>query len=131
MRAVLSKCDLHLGCVAVAQVLVVAAGLCWGLTSEAQQVIVMGTQYYDAGAGGARDYPVTHLLQMIGRAVRAKDQSGRFGPFSVMLISTLCHSCTPFCCNKESWVCMKWLYSTAGVVSTLRMRAVNPFLSVG
>lgn len=58
-------------------VMVVAAGLCWGLTAEAQQVVIMGTQYYDAGAGGTRDYPVTHLLQMIGRAVRAKDQSGK------------------------------------------------------
>lgn len=60
--------------------LLVTAALCWGLTSEAQQVVVMGTQYYDAGAGGATDYPVTDLLQMMGRAVRAKDQSGRRAP---------------------------------------------------
>jgi len=30
----------------------------------------MGTQYYDAGGAGAADYPVTDLLQMMGRASR-------------------------------------------------------------
>ncbi len=59
-----------------AQVLVVPADLCWGLTAEAQQVVIMGTQYYGGGGGGT-DYPITDLLQMMGRAVRAKDASGR------------------------------------------------------
>jgi len=55
---------------------VVPADLCWGLTAEAQQVVIMGTQYYGGGGGGT-DYPITDLLQMMGRAVRAKDASGR------------------------------------------------------
>jgi pre-mRNA-splicing helicase BRR2 len=58
------------------QVLVVPADLCWGLTAEAQQVVIMGTQYYGGGGGGT-DYPITDLLQMMGRAVRARDASGR------------------------------------------------------
>lgn len=56
------------------QVMVVPADLCWGLAAEAQQVVIMGTQYYDGSAGGGgTDYPVTDLLQMMGRAIRAKD----------------------------------------------------------
>jgi hypothetical protein len=51
--------------------MVVPADLCWGLTAEAQQVVIMGTQYYDGSAGsGGTDYPVTDLLQMMGRAIR-------------------------------------------------------------
>jgi replicative superfamily II helicase len=54
--------------------MVVPADLCWGLAAEAQQVVIMGTQYYDGSAGGGGvDYPVTDLLQMMGRAIRAKD----------------------------------------------------------
>jgi hypothetical protein len=54
--------------------MVVPADLCWGLAAEAQQVVIMGTQYYDGSAGGGgTDYPVTDLLQMMGRAIRAKD----------------------------------------------------------
>ena len=39
----------------------------------------MGTQYFDgSGATGGQDYPVTDLLQMMGRASRPdKDESGR------------------------------------------------------
>jgi replicative superfamily II helicase len=70
--------------VLAAQVMVVPADLCWGLTAEAQQVVIMGTQYYDGSAGsGGTDYPVTDLLQMMGRAIRAKDTpqgSGRCAP---------------------------------------------------
>ena len=59
---------------ALLQVMVVPADLCWGLAAEAQQVVIMGTQYYDGSAGGGgTDYPVTDLLQMMGRAIRAKD----------------------------------------------------------
>lgn len=55
--------------------MVVPADLCWGLTAECQQVVIMGTQYYDGSAGGGgTDYPVTDLLQMMGRAIRDKEQ---------------------------------------------------------
>ena len=40
----------------------------------------MGTQYFDgSGATGGQDYPVTDLLQMMGRASRPdKDESGQY-----------------------------------------------------
>lgn len=61
------------------QVLVATAPMCWGMTVAAHLVVVMGTQYYDSsGATGGQDYPVTDLLQMMGRASRPDlDQSGR------------------------------------------------------
>ncbi|GFR50198.1 hypothetical protein Agub_g12366 [Astrephomene gubernaculifera] len=53
------------------QVLVVTAALCWGLGSLCSHlVVVAGTQYYDGSGLGASDYPITDLLQMIGRASR-------------------------------------------------------------
>ena len=61
------------------QVLVATAPMCWGMTVSAQLVVIMGTQYYDSqGATGGEDYPVSDLLQMMGRASRPdKDQGGR------------------------------------------------------
>lgn len=53
------------------QVLVCTAGMCWSLTAQAKLVVVMGTQYFDAAlASGTADYPLTDLLQMLGRASR-------------------------------------------------------------
>jgi replicative superfamily II helicase len=40
------------------------------MTSNAKLVVIMGTQYYDGTGLGASDYPVTDLLQMLGRASR-------------------------------------------------------------
>lgn len=40
----------------------------------------MGTQYYDASGSGTGDYPVTDLIQMIGRASRpGQDDVGKVG----------------------------------------------------
>jgi len=52
------------------QVLVATAASCWGMTCAAKLVVIMGTQYYDGSGLGASDYPVTDLLQMLGRASR-------------------------------------------------------------
>ena len=52
------------------QVLLSTATCCWGMTSSAKLVVIMGTQYYDGTGLGASDYPVTDLLQMLGRASR-------------------------------------------------------------
>jgi len=52
------------------QVLVATAPMCWGLTAAAHLVVIMGTQYYDVTGQGTNDYPVTDLLQMMGRASR-------------------------------------------------------------
>ncbi len=50
--------------------LVATAPMCWGLPVAAHCVVIMGTQYFDAGGMGGSDYPVTDLLQMMGRASR-------------------------------------------------------------
>ena len=52
-------------------VLVVAASECWGLTSAAKTVVVMGTQYYDSMGQAANDYSMSDLLHMVGMAGRA------------------------------------------------------------
>ena len=54
--------------------------MCWGMTVAASLVVVMGTQYYDAsGATSGADYPVTDLLQIMGRASRPNvDDVGRW-----------------------------------------------------
>ena len=59
--------------------LVATAPMCWGMTAAAQTVVILGTQFYDgSGATGGADYPVTDLLQMMGRASRPDlDQTGR------------------------------------------------------
>lgn len=57
-------------CLLSLQVLLSNATCCWGMTSSAKLVIIMGTQYYDGTGLGASDYPVTDLLQMLGRASR-------------------------------------------------------------
>ncbi|DBA74615.1 TPA: DExH-box ATP-dependent RNA helicase DExH12 [Trebouxia sp. C0005] len=61
------------------QVIVATAGMCWGMSLAAHLVVIMGTQYYDgAHSQGANDYPVTDLLQMMGRASRPDiDDSGK------------------------------------------------------
>lgn len=62
--------------------MVATAPMCWGMTAAAALVVILGTQYYDSsGATGGQDYPVTDLLQMMGRASRPDlDQSGRCAP---------------------------------------------------
>ncbi|OIT02580.1 dexh-box atp-dependent rna helicase dexh12 [Nicotiana attenuata] len=61
------------------QVCVMNSTMCWGVAVSAHLVVVMGTQYYD-GRENAQytDYPVTDLLQMMGRASRPLvDSSGK------------------------------------------------------
>lgn len=60
------------------QVLVATANVCWGMTAAAHLVVILGTQYYDSSGLGASDYPVTDLIQMMGRASRPTvDDSGK------------------------------------------------------
>lgn len=60
------------------QVLVASRSLCWGLTVAAHLVVVMDTQYYNGKIHAYVDYPVTDVLQMIGRANRPlKDEEGK------------------------------------------------------
>jgi len=52
------------------QVLVATATLAWGVNLPARFVIVKGTEYFDGKQSRYVDYPLTDVLQMIGRAGR-------------------------------------------------------------
>ncbi len=53
--------------------------MCWGMSVAAHLVVIMGSQLYDGTGQGGNDYPVTDLLQMIGRASRpGVDDVGRY-----------------------------------------------------
>uniref|UniRef100_A0A0N4ZRT8 U5 small nuclear ribonucleoprotein 200 kDa helicase n=1 Tax=Parastrongyloides trichosuri TaxID=131310 RepID=A0A0N4ZRT8_PARTI len=58
------------------QILVTTATLAWGINCPAHLVIVKGTEYFDGKKGRYVDFPVTDIMQMIGRAGRPQyDQS--------------------------------------------------------
>jgi pre-mRNA-splicing helicase BRR2 len=60
-----------------AQVMVTTHDQCWGLGLFAHLVVVMGTQSYDGREHRYVDYPVSNVLQMMGRANRPlQDDSG-------------------------------------------------------
>ena len=48
----------------------VTHSMCWGLSLRAQLVVLMDTQHYDGSEHRYVDYPITDILQMIGRACR-------------------------------------------------------------
>lgn len=52
------------------QVLVATSTLAWGVNTPAHLVIIKGTEYYDAPTKRYVDYPITDVLQMMGRAGR-------------------------------------------------------------
>lgn len=52
------------------QVLVATATLSWGLNTPSHLVVVKGTEYFDGKTSRYVDYPLTDVLQMIGRAGR-------------------------------------------------------------
>mmetsp|Transcript_45500 Transcript_45500/g.88876 ORF Transcript_45500/g.88876 Transcript_45500/m.88876 type:complete len:737 (-) Transcript_45500:102-2312(-) len=59
------------------QVLVATATLAWGVNLPAHLVIVKGTEYFDGKTHRYVDYPVTDVLQMMGRAGRPQfDKEG-------------------------------------------------------
>eukprot|EP01069_Polyplicarium_translucidae_P003624 Polyplicarium_translucidae@DN2367_c0_g1_i1.p1 len=57
------------------QVLVTTSTLAWGVNFPAHLVIVKGTEYYDGNLQRYVDFPITDLLQMIGRAGRPQFDS--------------------------------------------------------
>lgn len=60
------------------QVLVCTATLAWGVNFPAHLVVVKGTEYYDAKVSRYVDFPVTDVLQMMGRAGRPQfDDTGK------------------------------------------------------
>ena len=69
------------------QVVVVSRNLAWGLSLSAHLVVVMDTQNYNGKVHAYEDYPVSDVLQMIGKANRPlKDEEGQ----SVQLAVGLC-----------------------------------------
>ncbi|XP_044737520.1 putative U5 small nuclear ribonucleoprotein 200 kDa helicase [Chrysoperla carnea] len=52
------------------QIAVVTRDLCWSVNILAHLVIVMDTQFYNGKIHAYEDYPITDVLQMIGRANR-------------------------------------------------------------
>jgi len=52
------------------QVLVSTATLAWGVNLPAHLVVIKGTEFYDAATKRYVDYPITDVLQMMGRAGR-------------------------------------------------------------
>ncbi|KAK5666592.1 putative steryl acetyl hydrolase mug81 [Batrachochytrium dendrobatidis] len=59
------------------QVLIATSTLAWGVNFPAHLVVVKGTEFYDAKTKGYVDFPITDVLQMMGRAGRPQfDDSG-------------------------------------------------------
>lgn len=60
------------------QVLVCTSTLAWGVNLPAHLVIIKGTEYYDGKGKRYVDFPITDILQMMGRAGRPQyDQHGK------------------------------------------------------
>mmetsp|Transcript_34715 Transcript_34715/g.87733 ORF Transcript_34715/g.87733 Transcript_34715/m.87733 type:complete len:2149 (+) Transcript_34715:158-6604(+) len=87
------------------QVLVVAKSAAWSVSASAHLVVIMGTESYDGKEHRYVQYPITDVLQMMGRA-------GRYGEDAVGKAVILCH--TP---NKEIY--KKFLHEPVPVESHL------------
>eukprot|EP01029_Cantina_marsupialis_P030668 TRINITY_DN838_c0_g1_i2.p1 TRINITY_DN838_c0_g1~~TRINITY_DN838_c0_g1_i2.p1 ORF type:complete len:1736 (-),score=582.30 TRINITY_DN838_c0_g1_i2:39-4685(-) len=87
------------------QVLVSTATLAWGVNLPAHLVVVKGTEFYDAKTCRYKDYPITDVLQMIGRAGRPQFDNSAFA-------LVYCHS------PKKNFF-KKFLYSPFPVESQL------------
>ncbi|XP_061675544.1 activating signal cointegrator 1 complex subunit 3 isoform X3 [Syngnathoides biaculeatus] len=60
------------------QVLIATSTLAWGVNFPAHLVVVKGTEYYDGKTRRYVDYPITDVLQMMGRAGRPQfDDHGK------------------------------------------------------
>ncbi|KAF9586602.1 activating signal cointegrator 1 complex subunit [Lunasporangiospora selenospora] len=59
------------------QILIATSTLAWGVNFPAHLVVIKGTEYYDAKTKTYVDFPITDVLQMMGRAGRPQfDQEG-------------------------------------------------------
>ncbi|KAG0004796.1 activating signal cointegrator 1 complex subunit [Modicella reniformis] len=59
------------------QILIATSTLAWGVNFPAHLVVIKGTEYYDAKTHTYVDFPITDVLQMMGRAGRPQfDQEG-------------------------------------------------------
>jgi activating signal cointegrator complex subunit 3 len=59
------------------QILICTSTLAWGVNFPARLVVIKGTEFFDAKLGRYVDFPITDVLQMMGRAGRPQfDQRG-------------------------------------------------------
>ncbi|KAJ3318638.1 hypothetical protein HDU76_000778 [Blyttiomyces sp. JEL0837] len=59
------------------QILIATSTLAWGVNYPAHLVVIKGTEFFDAKSKGYVDFPITDVLQMMGRAGRPQfDDSG-------------------------------------------------------
>jgi activating signal cointegrator complex subunit 3 len=102
------------------RVLVATATLAWGVNLPAHFVIVKGTEYFDGKTSRYVDYPLTDVLQMIGRAGRPGfDTSG----VAVVMVAE----------DKKNYY-KKFLYSPFPVESCLNEKMcenLNAEISIG
>ncbi|KAI1287391.1 U5 small nuclear ribonucleoprotein helicase [Halotydeus destructor] len=54
------------------QVVVVSKNLCWGLKLSSHLVIIMDTQFYNGKIHSYEDFPITDVIEMVGRANRPR-----------------------------------------------------------
>ncbi|CAK0786311.1 hypothetical protein CVIRNUC_009524 [Coccomyxa viridis] len=73
----------HLFVAGKIQVLVATSTLAWGVNTPAHLVIIKGTEYFDAPTRRYVDFPITDVLQMMGRAGRP--QYDRHGVAVIMV----------------------------------------------
>ncbi len=102
------------------QVLIATATLAWGVNLPAHLVIVKGTEYFDGKLSRYVDYPVTDILQMMGRAGRPQ-----FDTEAVAVI--MCEE------SKKNFL-KKFLYEPFPVESCLGNRmceTINAEVSIG
>lgn len=55
------------------QVAVISRNLCWAVNIAAHLVVIMDTQFYNGKIHAYEDFPVTDVLQMVGRANRPQE----------------------------------------------------------
>ncbi len=114
------------------RVLVATATLAWGVNLPARLVIVKGTEFYDGKASRYVDYPLTDVLQMIGRAGRPGfDTEGRAvvmvenskkSFYQVSYLNTTSLSFGSLCFLTALYLQKKFLYKPFPVESCLRER---------
>ncbi|CAG8561643.1 11778_t:CDS:2, partial [Acaulospora colombiana] len=93
------------------QVLIATSTLAWGINLPAHLVVIKGTEFYDAKSRGYVDFPITDVLQMMGRAGRPQfDNSG----VACILLQ-----------NSKKDFYKKFLYEPFPVESSLHMQLVN------
>lgn len=55
------------------QVAVISRNLCWAVNIAAHLVVIMDTQFYNGKIHAYEDFPITDVLQMVGRANRPQE----------------------------------------------------------